>query len=112
MREFKHPDLLRQRDATERNRKFTEDYMRRVKAAVTKIFDDSEEGRIVFQYLMDYCDVFAMTMTGNSWTFFNEGKRDVGLMLLNLREMQWTDEVNMRRKEYLKKFDQSAQAQK
>lgn len=106
MREFKHPDLLKQRDENDRNRKFNEEYMRKVKSAVKKLFDGSEDGRLVFQYLMDYCDVFAMTMTGNSWTFFNEGKRDVGLMLLNLREMQWFDEVNTRRDEYLKKFEQ------
>lgn len=32
----------------------------------------------VFFDIMNYCMVNAMTMTGNTWTYFNEGRRDIG----------------------------------
>ena len=37
--------------------------------------------RIIWRYL-DKCGVFRTSMTGNSQTFFNEGMRNIGLMLL------------------------------
>lgn len=40
-----------------------------------------EGRRIIWRYL-DKCGVFRTSMTGNSQTFFNEGMRNVGLMLL------------------------------
>lgn len=104
-REFKHPDILGTKDKVERQRKLDDESLKIIKAAVKRLFEDTEDGRIVFKYILDYCDVFAMTMTGTSWTFFNEGKRDVGLHLLSLREMQWFDEVNSRRSEYLNKVN-------
>lgn len=38
-------------------------------------------GRWLIMRLFDSCHVFERTMTGNSWTYFNEGARDVGLQL-------------------------------
>ena len=33
--------------------------------------------RVLFD-ILNYCMVNGMTMTGNTWTYFNEGRRDVG----------------------------------
>lgn len=38
-------------------------------------------GRWFIMRLFDSCHVFERTMTGNSWTYFNEGARDMGLQL-------------------------------
>lgn len=107
-REFKHPDIMGNKAQVERQRRLDDESLKKIKAAVKRVFEDTEDGRIVFKYILDYCDVFAMTMTGTSWTFFNEGKRDVGLHLLSLREMQWFDEVNNRRNEYLNKLEKES----
>ena len=37
-----------------------------------------EVAQRVLADLLNYCMVNAMTMTGNTWTYFNEGRRDVG----------------------------------
>lgn len=39
---------------------------------------NQEDATIVYDDLMEFCLVGRMTMTGNSWTYFNEGKRAVG----------------------------------
>lgn len=38
----------------------------------------SEDADLVLEDLMEFCMVGRVTMTGNSWTYFNEGKRAVG----------------------------------
>ena len=38
----------------------------------------SGQAERVLTDLLNYCMVNAMTMTGNTWTYFNEGRRDVG----------------------------------
>lgn len=42
----------------------------------------SERGRRIVWRLLTEAGVFAISMTGNSWTFFNEGRRSVGNRLL------------------------------
>ena len=42
----------------------------------------SAEGRRVIWRLMSHAGVFRGSFTGNSETFFNEGKRDIGLLIL------------------------------
>ena len=103
-RNFRKPDLLGAEAKIESQRKRNEAEMREIKGAVGRLFD-TPDGRFVFKYLMDYCEVFQITMTGNVWTYFNEGKRDVGLHLLKLREMEWFDEVEARRNEHLKRIN-------
>ena len=46
------------------------------------IFSD-RRGRRFYWDLMAHCGVFKNSFTGNSTTFFNEGKRNVGLKLIN-----------------------------
>lgn len=40
-------------------------------------------GSRVLWRIMDECRVFTSCMTGNSWTFHNEGRRDVGLFIFS-----------------------------
>jgi len=41
----------------------------------------TDQGRRVVRRIIEHCGVYKTSMTGNSYTFFNEGKRDVGLFL-------------------------------
>ena len=44
----------------------------------------SPDGRRVMWDLLSQCKVFHLSMTGNSWTYFNEGCRQIGLYLLSM----------------------------
>lgn len=44
----------------------------------------SELGRWFFCRLLDRTDILKQSFTGNSETFFNEGKRKVGLAYMNM----------------------------
>lgn len=43
---------------------------------------ETKQGRAWAWWLLGQCGVFRTSFTGNSTTFFNEGKRDIGLLLL------------------------------
>lgn len=49
---------------------------------IKKLYE-SKEGREYFLHLIEKTGIFKTSMTGNSTTFFNEGKRDVGLQVLS-----------------------------
>jgi hypothetical protein len=49
-----------------------------------KVFS-SPDGKVIFSDLMEQTMVFQTTFTGNSNTYFNEGKRAIGLYLLKLK---------------------------
>ncbi len=63
------------------------------------VFDRDEAGREVFKDLMEVCMTFKPTMTGNSWTYHNEGMRKVGLHILTMREMGIEKELKIMRDE-------------
>ena len=42
----------------------------------------TKEGRRFVWKILEACGVYRSSMTGNSLTFFNEGKRDIGLQVL------------------------------
>lgn len=63
-----------------------------------KLFN-TDMGRMVFKDLQEFCQTFETTMTGNSWTYFNEGKRAVGLHILYMREFGIEQELNLMRTE-------------
>ena len=42
----------------------------------------TRQGRAWHWHLLSRCGVFTSSFTGNSATFFNEGKRDIGLTLI------------------------------
>jgi hypothetical protein len=48
---------------------------------VAWLLADARGRRLMYSWL-EFCGVFRISMTGNSQTFFNEGQRNVGLMLL------------------------------
>ena len=43
---------------------------------------NSDAGRAIIWSIMSRCDIFGSSMTGNSQTYFKEGRRSVGLELL------------------------------
>jgi hypothetical protein len=45
---------------------------------VFNVTASSEVAQRVLFDMLNYCMVNGMTMTGNTWTYFNEGRRDVG----------------------------------
>ena len=53
---------------------------------------DTEAGRRFVWRLLSRAGVFTSSFTGNSTTFFNEGKRDQGLFLLS-ETMEGCDEL-------------------
>ena len=42
------------------------------------------QGRDVIWDILTMCRVFNLSMTGNSWTYFNEGGRQIGLYVLSM----------------------------
>jgi hypothetical protein len=53
-----------------------------VKEAYQKVFDGSAAAEIVLNDLITYGGLLALSFTGNSQTFFNEGKRAMLLRIL------------------------------
>lgn len=47
-----------------------------------KLIMSSREGRRFVWRLLEMCGVYRSSFTGNSETFFREGQRNIGLMLL------------------------------
>ena len=65
--------------------KLIEDMKRKAVETLRKDYQDvfngmagPEVAQRVLVDMLNYCMVNAMTMTGNTWTYFNEGRRDVG----------------------------------
>lgn len=44
----------------------------------------TEKGRALYWHLLCECGVFSSSFTGDNYTFFREGERNVGLKLLGL----------------------------
>ena len=64
--------------------KTKQDYIReRDIEALNHVLSD-ELGRWFFCRLLDRTDILKQSFTGNSETFFNEGKRKVGLAYMNM----------------------------
>ena len=45
-----------------------------------------KDGRAVLWYILGICDIYSDSFTGNSHTFYAEGKRSVGLDILAMLE--------------------------
>lgn len=58
-----------------------------------------EDGREVLQDLFSRCHVFNSTMTGNSWTYFREGERNIGLQLLEMLDIGRYEQLDLLRVE-------------
>lgn len=66
------------------------DLSRSAKRARTELLDAArralanEDARRLFRWVLDKTGLFEQGFTGNSSTFFNEGKREIGLELVAL----------------------------
>ncbi len=69
----KHVELAQKADADR-----YEEKMRDVREVLSK-----PSGRRLFWGYLSECGIFKSSFTGNNTTFFNEGKREIGLQLLN-----------------------------
>ena len=49
-----------------------------------KILMNTVDGKAVLWDILSACGVFQLSFTGNSRTYFNEGKRQVGLYLMTM----------------------------
>ena len=47
---------------------------------------DTKAGQEFVWYVLSICNIYGETFTGNSQTFYQEGKRSVGLEILQLLE--------------------------
>jgi len=61
--------------------------------------ESGEEGKEVLQDLFSRCHVFNSTMTGNSWTYFREGERNIGLQLLEMLDIGKYEQLDLLRVE-------------
>lgn len=61
-----------------------------------------EQGRRIAWRLLDKAGVYRTSFTGNSATFFNEGRRDIGLFLLGEVQSHCPDRFMMMLKEHNK----------
>lgn len=72
-----------------------------------EVFETTIEGRDVFDKLMEYCMVFQMTHREvPAWTSFNEGRRDVGLMILRLCGAAYDSELALLRERAKKRISE------
>jgi hypothetical protein len=65
------------------NRKKVADEREVLRTAGLRGILESREGRIFLYELLGQCGIYQISYTGNSETFFREGKRAVGLQLLS-----------------------------
>jgi hypothetical protein len=63
--------------------KLTEAEAAKLRADFQAVFLGRPEGKRVLSILLNESGVFESSFTGNSRTFYNEGKRDMGLLLLD-----------------------------
>lgn len=54
-------------------------------------------GRTVIMDILQQCHVFSSTMTGNSWTYFKEGERKIGLYVLGMIDIPGFKPINMKK---------------
>jgi|GEM_PF-3255872 len=62
-----------------------------------RVLLESEEGKEVLRDLFARCHVFNSTMTGNSWTYFREGERNIGLQLLEMLDIGRYEQLDLLR---------------
>ena len=78
--------LAEDQDRREAETKKLGDKARKLLLAYRNTFE-TEQGRIVFFDLLDQCHFFRPIFSGNNKMALKEGKRQIGLYLLSMREM-------------------------
>jgi hypothetical protein len=96
------PDPMRSKQEAKKRGAEQEKELIKLSLAYREVFEKTEEGRMVYKDLLEFCKVFETTMTGNSWTYFEEGKRAVGLHIFHMREYGAEQEVNLLRNQAYK----------
>jgi hypothetical protein len=96
-------DYFGRREQEEKDRKEREHNRAVMARKFQKVFS-TPNGKEVFNEIMEMCMVFQSTMTGNSYTYYNEGRRSVGLDILMMREQGWEHEIMLRRQEHEKQL--------
>lgn len=76
-----------------------EELTKRQVEADTKWLMGNDAGRRIVWGLLDEAGVFRTSMTGDNWTFFNEGQRNQGLRLLARVQAHCPDEYALMTKE-------------
>ena len=70
-------DYIKADEKALKQRKLNEELLRSYKMVLS-----DPHGKQVIWDILDMCGVFRLSMTGNSWTYFNEGKTSIGLYLM------------------------------
>ena len=96
---FQKADVLGTREKALRLTEEEQKSLKIMKAMYQRVFG-TPEGAMVFKDLMEKTKVFQTTMTGNSYTYFNEGCRSIGLHILHMREQGWANELVVMRKAF------------
>jgi hypothetical protein len=71
--------------------------------AMRAALDHGPSRQVIWWFLNDITKLFKGSMTGNSYTFFNEGKRQCGILLLDVLDQADPDALFRLRNEFLKK---------
>jgi len=82
MKAERQPDETREQFQRRRDKELAEYEQEREREELRYILDDPKGRRFLWR-LLDYAGVYNSSFTGNSFTFFNEGRRDVGLFVLD-----------------------------
>lgn len=61
----------------------TEAQLKQLRKDYRDVFLGDAAGKRVLSDLLESCGVFETSFTGNSRTFYNEGKREIGIILLH-----------------------------
>ena len=73
-------DVVRREENIHRKQRTKE---QNLNLAIKSVFGN-KQGRQVLYHILSLCEIYHSAFTGNSTTFFNEGKREIGLRLIDL----------------------------
>lgn len=76
-------DILNYKRHIKAQEKLDKQQFEQLKNDVKRVFD-SESGIRVLHFIMSLCEVYSDCFTGNAQTYYLEGKRSIGLELLDL----------------------------
>ena len=79
-----------------KDKRVSNKFNKRDKEMVLRSLLSTRQGRDLIWEWLSHCHINKTSFTGNSYTFFNEGKRAVGLMILkDIRDADPSMYVNM-----------------
>lgn len=69
--------------------------VRQMQEDYQKVFMRSPDGRRVLKDILAFTGIFELSFTGNSQTFFNEGRRAVGLKILEALDAKTFEKIKV-----------------